>query len=247
MPTPYPSRGTSKAYILERLRLEGLHQLVAAIEAGRITATGTAIELGWIARPPNMGLRPNHGRRRRLVVGQLRREGAFGANPELACLPDAAAVAPMEPVTNSAAELMELTIGPGAMGSYFRTRDELRAGWEAAREELPQRSQPGRRPQAWWEFDAPFPYPGLDFERSTLWRAGLLSADEKHQLEVEWRAEFERAWEPGFVEYEACRMVKGARARRLYFAWADIPHELVEQWTGERRRARPRSRIDAAG
>jgi hypothetical protein len=135
------------------------------------------------------------------------------------------------------AELMELQLGPGTMGSWFHSREQLRAAWEQSRAALLKRSQPGRRPMGWWEFDAPFPYPGLDFERSSLWRAGILSAEEKHLLETEWRQEFERAWAPGFVEYENSRMVKGVRARRLHFEWADIPAELRQRWRRRQRAA----------
>jgi hypothetical protein len=84
----------------------------------------------------------------------------------------------------------------------------------------------GRRPLAWWEFDAP---PGLryddDHERSVLWRAGVLGGDEKQELEAEWRREFERSF--GRLD---------AKARRRHFRIADIPRELVAAWTAERKR-----------
>jgi len=76
----------------------------------------------------------------------------------------------------------------------------------------------------WWEFETTIPYPGYDLERSILWRADVLTAEEKAELERGWRAEFDVAWG------------KGACARREHYEWADIPLELVEQWTAERRR-----------
>jgi hypothetical protein len=141
------------------------------------------------------------------------------------------------------AEAMELWLGPNPnLGSLFHTPEQARAMWSQHRDELMRHfGSDGRRPVAWWRFEAPFPYPGLDVERSTLWRAGVLSEEEKLRLEVEWRQEFDHAWEPGFVEYENSEMIQGVRARRLHFEWADIPHELVEQWTAERRRQRRRA------
>jgi hypothetical protein len=156
------------------------------------------------------------------VLRGLRREGV---------LPRASEASELGP-----GEMMELITGPGAMGSRFRTREELHRAWLAGRDELLARAPPGRRPAGYYEFEWEGDRPPYDLERSTLWRLGLLNEAERAALEREWRQEFERAWAPGFVEYENSKMVKGARARRLYWAWADVPRELVEQWTAERRR-----------
>ena len=43
--------GTSKRYITERLRREGQTELLAAVEAGTITAFTAAAQLNWIKRP----------------------------------------------------------------------------------------------------------------------------------------------------------------------------------------------------
>jgi hypothetical protein len=65
-----------------------------------------------------------------------------------------------------------------------------------------------------------------EHEVSTLWRAGVLGAEEKLDVEAEWRREFEH----GFTRsYDAKR-------RREHYAWADIPRELVRAWLAERRR-----------
>jgi hypothetical protein len=138
-------------------------------------------------------------------------------------------------------ELMELTIGPPVRGSCFRDQQSLRAAWETARAELLQRSQPGRRPQGWWQFDSgDLQYPGEHLERSTLWRLGLLDEGEKRQLEAEWLHEFNYAQAPDFSvprpwPHEA---LEGHRARREHYRWADIPRELVKTWRVERRRRR---------
>jgi hypothetical protein len=138
-------------------------------------------------------------------------------------------------------ELLELWLGPSASGSLFDSRAALRAAWVRYRDELMARwGCHGRRPQIWWELEAgDLEYPGYDLERSTLWRAGFLGEAEKAALEVEWRREFERAHAPHFFFCDGPgQTFQGAVARRGHFNWADIPVELVKQWTGERRRGR---------
>ena len=83
----------------------------------------------------------------------------------------------------------------------------------------------GRRPMGWWEFEAgDLKHPGYFRERSALWRAGVLSDDEKAFLERDWRREFDAARE------------KDARERREHYEHHDIPAELVARWKGESRR-----------
>jgi hypothetical protein len=45
------SRGNSVAYVIARLRREGLHERVEAIHARQVSAFATAVELGWRTRP----------------------------------------------------------------------------------------------------------------------------------------------------------------------------------------------------
>src|SRR5262249_14579976 len=100
----------------------------------------------------------------------------------------------------------------------------------------------GRRPMAWWEFDAgDLKHPGYDRERSTLWRANVLSEAERTELEAEWAVEFAKAHRPHFFHHTGVEVLHGVRARRAHYAWADIPDELIEQWTAARRRRRSRA------
>ena len=130
------------------------------------------------------------------------------------------------PLTPS--QLQELWLGPNRnLGSQFADRAELEQAWREHRAEVMAMSKPGQRPAAWYEFERP---PGVrisdEHEASTLWRAGVLGAEEKLDVEAEWRREFEH----GFTRsYDAKR-------RREHFRWADIPRELVEAWTAERKR-----------
>jgi hypothetical protein len=201
------------------------------VEAGRLSALTAAIELGWIKRPASSGTSPNAGKRRAFVLHALRREGLFNATPHGGATPAQVAV-----------EQMELTIGPGVMGSVFPDRESLRAAWEQSRVALLRRAAPGRRPQGWWEFDAPdgLTFPGIDRERSALWQAGVLSAEEQTILEAEWRDEFDRCMAHDFAIARPWpdSLLTGHAARAEHLAWADVPRELVERWSAERRRRR---------
>src|SRR5262249_27047878 len=77
-------------------------------------------------------------------------------------------------------------------------------------------------------------------ERSTLWRAGVLSAEEKAELEREWRREFETVQTPDFSMNTGCEILTGARAQTAHYRWADVPAELVQRWTAEHKRRRRR-------
>jgi hypothetical protein len=213
--------GTSVTFLKRRLAEVGRADLLQAVEGGVISAYAAAEAAGLITRRPVQG-NGNAGlaKRRQHLLRKLEQSG-----------PDPAAAA------------MELILGPGVMGSVFRTHEEVRQAWEEHREALLQRASPGKRPQAWWALDAPglgLKWPGLDTERSYLWRAGVLDEEEKHRLEAEWRREFEHAQTPDFAIAQAWPkpLLEGIRARRAHYRWADIPHELVEQWTKERRRRR---------
>jgi hypothetical protein len=72
---------------------------------------------------------------------------------------------------------MELWLGASYRGSLFASDEERRRLWFEQRERLMDYwANNGRRPQAWWKFEAPFKYPGFNQERSTVWAAGLLDA-----------------------------------------------------------------------
>jgi hypothetical protein len=131
----------------------------------------------------------------------------------------------------------------------FTSKEALKSAWERAREGMMAFLSPGRRAMAWWEFDAEgLKYPGYDLERSTLWRADKLSADEKVTLEAEWKAEFDRAQPDDFTVNDGSdELLKGDCARAAHYRHHDIPRELVKRWTAAaRRRARARGASSGA-
>ena len=147
-------------------------------------------------------------------------------------------------------ELQELWLGAHpTTGSCFCTREELVAAWAAGRDVVMRLwARGGRRPMAWWEFEAAISYPGYGLERSVLWRANLLNADEKVTLEREWKAEFETAQAPDFTVNEGGgELLKGDCARAAHYAHHDIPRELVKRWTAAARRRRARAQGAASG
>lgn len=84
----------------------------------------------------------------------------------------------------------------------------------------------GRRPQAWWRYESPIPWPGFNLERSSLWAAGLLGAAEKRALEQDWRQEFDRSLAPDF-NYLGLR---GREALIAHLVHHDVPAALAERW-----------------
>jgi hypothetical protein len=141
---------------------------------------------------------------------------------------------------------MELWLGPSHRGSAFGSREEMRQAWLRHRDGLMAAwAKHSKRPNGWWEFEAPFPRPDSERERSTLYNAGLLTEAERVELLAFWRREFERA-QP--ADFRMClgpeRWLQGAAARREHYRWADIPADLVKRWTGEhKRRARTIRRL----
>jgi hypothetical protein len=128
----------------------------------------------------------------------------------------------------SVAELGELSWGPAAYGSLFETREELHAAWSLGRDYLMRHWEgSGRRPAAFFELEWKGEPPDYDVERSTLWRAGMLTPAEKVAVENEWLQEFAFAYSHG---YDTAR-------RRRHFKWADIPSELQRRWRPQRRRS----------
>jgi len=130
-------------------------------------------------------------------------------------------------------ELQELWLGVGPNGSLFRDEDELRAAWERGRDVAMRLwARGGKRPQAWWYFEAPglgLKWPRYHRQQSYLYEAGALEEAEREQLLAGWRKEFEHA----------CSL-EGAAARKAHLDWADVPHSLRQRWQAERRRRRAR-------
>jgi len=131
-------------------------------------------------------------------------------------------------------ELQELWLGP-CNGSVFDSSAQLRDAWVRGRGVVMRLwARGGRRPQAWWFLgDAAslgLTWPGYDRERSYLYAAGVLSAEERTEVEAEWRREFDAA------------RGMGAREGREHLEYHDVPAELITAWSAERKAARRRRR-----
>jgi hypothetical protein len=122
------------------------------------------------------------------------------------------------------------------LGSLFADAEHARAAWLQHRARLLELfGNHGRRPLAWWAFEAPIEHPGPDRERSVLYGAGLLAEAERVELLRYWREQFERAHDPGFFHCGGPgKILEGEAARRAHFEWADIPPALVAAWGAER-------------
>jgi hypothetical protein len=76
----------------------------------------------------------------------------------------------------------------------------------------------------------------------------LLEPEERAARVEWWRDQFEKTWAPHFFHCEGPgRFLEGEPARKAHIRWADIPRELVKEWTSERRhRERTISRLAKA-
>jgi len=138
---------------------------------------------------------------------------------------------------------MSLLYG-GPEDGAFHTDAHRRAMWARHRDELMAWKRPGARPLAWWQYDCPpevqCQLEDFDQEEAVLWQNGLLSADEKAELEAKWRQGFEAAWRPGFsictgqIEGRA-HWLEGAMARNAHYRWLGIPRPLLRYWKRRRR------------
>ena len=79
-------------------------------------------------------------------------------------------------------QYLEMLLGPKE-ASAFGTDFARRAAWHAHKAELLPLVDPGSRPWAWWQYDAPEPVLAREPERAYLERCQLLSTDERIQLQ----------------------------------------------------------------
>jgi hypothetical protein len=146
------------------------------------------------------------------------------------------------------AQQMTLQYGPDPRWDAFHSEEEHRDAWVRNRDRILAGYRHGRRPMAWWRFEAPFQYPGYDKEQSTLYEAELLGEEEREQLVARWRAHFAQAQQPGFMYCVGhakrgdtfATWLKGAAARKAHYRWSGIPHSLLKEWLRGRPRSAPR-------
>ena len=133
---------------------------------------------------------------------------------------------------------MALWMGEVPQKPAFRDEEEAREAWFYHRDRLlTALGRHGRRPMAWWCFEAVFPWPGYRRERSVLFEAGELAEEEASELVDWWRQQYERAQQPHFFFCEGPgRFFQGADARQRQYVWADIPNRLVKEWEAANRR-----------
>ena len=221
--------GTSRAYLIERLRREGRADLVAAVESGQVSAYAVAVDLGWVTRHPTLGTgSTNQAKRREHQLNNVLRE------PSAATPPDR---------LNHEQDI-SLTYGDFVGREAFGSDAERRAAWLRHRDELLQHCPAGWRPMGWWDYESPVQPRDYNNAAATLFENDLLSEEELRQLMVKWREGFERAQAPNFrmcIGFaRPCDTVatwlEGAAARRAHYHWLGVPRALVAEWTAERRR-----------
>jgi hypothetical protein len=139
---------------------------------------------------------------------------------------------------------LELWLGVCHYGTTFASDEHRRAAWFHHRDRLMRWwGKDGKRPMGWWWYEAPeigLRFPGSKtHERSILWETpGVLSEDERAQLEAQWRREWDRCWDDANFSYcaEPGKIYTGDEARVYHLLWADVPPALVYLWLAERER-----------
>ena len=76
----------------------------------------------------------------------------------------------------SAEQFLDLLLGPQESSSAFVSEHARRQAWRESRSVLQALVDPGARPSAWWDFDAPEPAGPRETAPEYLARLGLLSA-----------------------------------------------------------------------
>jgi len=135
-------------------------------------------------------------------------------------------------------EKLSLEYGEADHRPGFRDDAKRRAAWLHHRHWMLARCRDGRRPRAWWDYEAPIPEPDdCRYRQAALWAAGLLTLEERHQLQASWRKAFEEAQARDFSCVVAPgEVLKGEAARQAWYRNYGIPRQLLRRWTRERRR-----------
>jgi hypothetical protein len=77
-----PRPGTSRAYLLDRLERAGEVELLAAVEAGSLSAFAAAVEAGIVRRPvPNGRGSTNMAKRRAFAIARVFADAGRGRPP----------------------------------------------------------------------------------------------------------------------------------------------------------------------
>ena len=80
-------------------------------------------------------------------------------------------------------QYLELLLGPNEERSDFNSDEQRREAWREHSEELMPMVDPGSRPWAWWQYDAPEPTLPRESDVLYLARCGLLTGAEQTRLD----------------------------------------------------------------
>jgi hypothetical protein len=208
---------------LRRLERIGRRDLIDAILSRQVSSFAVACSLGWARRPATLKGADAHQRKRiRHVWQRLGREMPIP-------FPDQA------PHELPHEQEMSLRYGDLPGHAAFASGDARGQAWLQHRERILSGYR-GRRPQGWWDYESPVPFPGYDLERSTLVAYDLITEDEGLELVRQWESDFAQAQEPDFFSVKNGKVITGPEAKRRHYRWADIPSVLVREFRREYRR-----------
>ena len=118
-------------------------------------------------------------------------------------------------------EYMTLALGPSIDAPAFASEDDARAAWEGVRDKIMADGwlSPGKRPWAFWHFDAPDVLENAHSESEACWRIG--AASEKTAIEAQWRQH---------IAVARNSHPHDARAARLMaLEWGEVPGWFLDR------------------
>jgi hypothetical protein len=133
----------------------------------------------------------------------------------------------------------------GHIGPVFETDEDYQVAWLLHRDEV-LTSNPGRRPAAWWQLEAPVGLKKPSYsgdETILLYERGLLTKDEIDQLMPFWREWYNKAQAPDYSYYASGgKWLDGDEARKARYRWAGMPTDIVKRFDADRAMVLPPGR-----
>jgi hypothetical protein len=126
-------------------------------------------------------------------------------------------------------EWISLTLGERPDRQAFDSDEDRRAAWEQHREAELASINLGRRPAAWWDYDAPARRDHNMNSMLQLFRLGELRGDELQYAMRHWADWAEKARKLHYVLGPGNIVTASPEAEERWRAWAGVPDEMFRE------------------